>query len=273
MTTYTDSQLADAVEEAAQDADEFVADDVECAAFVDKLRAAATRLRLQPMREEVQRMMSELSTPLPVSFVDGLRSTAKFLEDCVDDLDKAEIGVAIKKLREAADELARLRSQPTSEEVQTILCSMPLEFAGHPWSRRACDLIERLTSLRSPLTREVRRFACFTMEDGVYESASGEHVAYADYESLARSEAEARALITAHQIRPRGKSDSPAIAAAIAERDAARAESAAHKADAERYRWLRVHSTGPVEPWSTHGSPESLDAAIDAARSAAKESP
>lgn len=35
---------------------------------------------------------------------------------------------------------------------------------------------------------------------------------------------------------------------------------------AERYRWLRLHSTQPVEPWSTHRDPESLDAAIDRAR-------
>ena len=32
-----------------------------------------------------------------------------------------------------------------------------------------------------------RRFACFTIEDGVYESATGEHVAYSDYERLAQS--------------------------------------------------------------------------------------
>jgi len=37
------------------------------------------------------------------------------------------------------------------------------------------------------------------------------------------------------------------------------------RGDAERYRWLRVHSTQPVEAWSTHSNPESLDAAIDAA--------
>ncbi len=35
--------------------------------------------------------------------------------------------------------------------------------------------------------------------------------------------------------------------------------------DAFRYRWLREHSTQPVEPWSTHRNPESLDEAIDAA--------
>lgn len=34
--------------------------------------------------------------------------------------------------------------------------------------------------------------------------------------------------------------------------------------DAARYRWLRVHSTGPSEPWSSHSNPESLDAIIDA---------
>ena len=39
---------------------------------------------------------------------------------------------------------------------------------------------------------------------------------------------------------------------------------ALHK-DAARYRWLRVHSTGPSEGWSTHSNPESFDAAIDAA--------
>lgn len=40
--------------------------------------------------------------------------------------------------------------------------------------------------------------------------------------------------------------------------------------DAARYRWLRVHSTGPAEPWSTHSCPESLDDVVDAAM--AKES-
>lgn len=48
------------------------------------------------------------------------------------------------------------------------------------------------------------------------------------------------------------------------------AERDALKADAERYRWLRVHSTGPSEGWSTHVNPESLDAVVDAAISAAK---
>ena len=37
------------------------------------------------------------------------------------------------------------------------------------------------------------------------------------------------------------------------------------RADAERYRWLRIHSTQPTESWSTHSNPESFDAAIDAA--------
>ena len=32
--------------------------------------------------------------------------------------------------------------------------------------------------------------------------------------------------------------------------------------DAERYRWLRINSTKPVEPWSTH-TPESFDAMVD----------
>lgn len=41
--------------------------------------------------------------------------------------------------------------------------------------------------------------------------------------------------------------------------------------DADRYRWLREHSTQPVEPWSTHSNPESLDKAIDAAMAADKE--
>jgi hypothetical protein len=40
--------------------------------------------------------------------------------------------------------------------------------------------------------------------------------------------------------------------------------------DAARYRWLRVHSTGPVEPWSTHSAPESLDAIVDASIDAAR---
>lgn len=39
--------------------------------------------------------------------------------------------------------------------------------------------------------------------------------------------------------------------------------------DAARYRWLRVHSTGPAEPWSTHSEPASLDAVVDEAIKAA----
>jgi len=46
------------------------------------------------------------------------------------------------------------------------------------------------------------------------------------------------------------------LAEAVRERDA-------NKLDAERYRYLRIHSTGPVEPWSTHKSPESLDETLD----------
>ena len=45
-----------------------------------------------------------------------------------------------------------------------------------------------------------------------------------------------------------------------------RAELSALRADAQRYRWLRVNSTQPAEGWSTHSNPESFDAAIDAAR-------
>ena len=41
--------------------------------------------------------------------------------------------------------------------------------------------------------------------------------------------------------------------------------SEADQRDAARYRWLRKNSTKPVEPWSTHEGPESLDAIIDAA--------
>lgn len=37
------------------------------------------------------------------------------------------------------------------------------------------------------------------------------------------------------------------------------------KRDAERYRWLREHSTQPSESWSTHSDPESLDRAVDEA--------
>ena len=39
----------------------------------------------------------------------------------------------------------------------------------------------------------------------------------------------------------------------------------ADQRDAARYRWLRKNSTKPVEPWSTHEGPESLDAIVDAA--------
>lgn len=42
--------------------------------------------------------------------------------------------------------------------------------------------------------------------------------------------------------------------------------------DAARYRWLRVHSTNPVEPWSTHPNPESLDTSLDEAIDAAMQS-
>ena len=41
--------------------------------------------------------------------------------------------------------------------------------------------------------------------------------------------------------------------------------SEADQRDAARYRWLRKNSTKPVEPWSTHEGPESLDAIVDAA--------
>lgn len=44
-----------------------------------------------------------------------------------------------------------------------------------------------------------------------------------------------------------------------------RAENAALRKDANRYRWLREHSTQPMEPWSTHEAPVSLDTTIDAA--------
>lgn len=36
-----------------------------------------------------------------------------------------------------------------------------------------------------PSPTDVRRFSCHTQEDGVYESRTGEHVAYADYAKLA----------------------------------------------------------------------------------------
>jgi hypothetical protein len=39
--------------------------------------------------------------------------------------------------------------------------------------------------------------------------------------------------------------------------------------DAERYRWLRVHSTLPVEAWSTHSNPQSLDESLNEAIDAA----
>lgn len=45
----------------------------------------------------------------------------------------------------------------------------------------------------------------------------------------------------------------------------------AYKKDAMRYQWLREHSTQPVESWSTHSEPASLDEAVDEAmRSNAK---
>lgn len=50
------------------------------------------------------------------------------------------------------------------------------------------------------------------------------------------------------------------------ELERAERERDANKEDAERYRWLRINSVRPAEPWSTHEAPESLDAAIDAAR-------
>jgi len=49
-----------------------------------------------------------------------------------------------------------------------------------------------------------------------------------------------------------------------------KAEAERLREDAERYRWLRVNSTQPAEGWSTHSSPESLDAEIDAARKEGK---
>jgi hypothetical protein len=47
-------------------------------------------------------------------------------------------------------------------------------------------------------------------------------------------------------------------------RQAVEAERALWQQDALRYRWLRANSTQPVEPWSTHSCPESLDDVVDA---------
>lgn len=43
--------------------------------------------------------------------------------------------------------------------------------------------------------------------------------------------------------------------------------------DAARYRWLRKNSTQPMEAWSTHSSPESLDAIVDESMRAESLSP
>jgi hypothetical protein len=57
-----------------------------------------------------------LMTPDTPTLEQSALSTAKFLEDCIDDLSPAEIGVAIKKLRECAAALARAQDNERDAE-------------------------------------------------------------------------------------------------------------------------------------------------------------
>lgn len=52
----------------------------------------------------------------------------------------------------------------------------------------------------SPSPDNVRRFSCHTQEDGVYESRTGEHVAYADYAKLAAALTALRAELAAESL-------------------------------------------------------------------------
>ena len=68
------------------------------------------------------------------------------------------------------------------------------QYKGHGHLKR-CNLAPPTPAPAPDADALVRRFACFTMEDGVYESATGEHVAYADYAKLrATIEQQAREL-------------------------------------------------------------------------------
>lgn len=51
-----------------------------------------------------------------------------------------------------------------------------------------------------PSPTDVRRFSCHTQEDGVYESRTGEHVAYADYAKLAAALTALRAELAAESL-------------------------------------------------------------------------
>ena len=61
----------------------------------------------------------------------------------------------------------------------------PAASKDHDWARSTPE--PQRDDERSEAARRdelVRRYACFTMDDGVYEHPQGEHVAYADYEKL-----------------------------------------------------------------------------------------
>lgn len=65
----------------------------------------------------------EASTPLESTFVQKLRSNAKFLRDCFDNLSKAEAEAVARKLDEAADALEAKSAQSETARIADVTAS------------------------------------------------------------------------------------------------------------------------------------------------------
>lgn len=137
------------------------------------------------------------------------------------------------------------------------------------------DGAESVAQSVPPSPDAVRRFNCFGQEDGVYESATGSHVNFADYERLTqRAEKaecerdEARKELDAGLAEVSLAQEALRVCAKHAgELEAAQAECERLRADAERYRWLREGSVLAM-PFTRYYWSDELDATIDAARKA-----